>query len=515
LTINAGLCDDFIKKQETKVKLLKYPYPYSAALTIASDTHQVNLAVENFEAIHVLINTEAKILRGSKNWNLLFDDHEISKNADWHNGVHGFGLPIADSMYLFQRKIGLYKSYDEEKGKPVSQYHNGQDLREIIDRWLRLGWVDTLHTPGPGHITRDATATGLKWLHQRPYGHLKVWTNHSLTKTPTCIEPDQPAFPLVIKNVIKCGTATLCWLGLEPIARKIASDPYPKPFPRNQKMVLWILGCLFFITSFALFTCLIFRKFRKRILLISNIVILLSVTTILSSSTLHYAQGDNPRSEYYHADLLRNFGIRYYWMISNLPDYKTHIADTLVLPERSYGGRPSCLRIVALDDGSKCFAFGRCYKGRLGVHSLELLTETELEKICKVGGTSIIYTHWNVWPKEVFTAKTLEGLTLLRRYYDIKRIWVAPTSKILNFTFIRAYLEYNLRIVNDRCIIDILRIRNPVGEPFVPSIDDLRGISFECPIDELVKVQIDGKPIEENKLEFLHLKDRLIVRFPI
>ena len=55
LTTNTGLCDNFIKKQETKVKLLKYPYPYSAALTIASDTHQVNLAVENFEAIHVLM----------------------------------------------------------------------------------------------------------------------------------------------------------------------------------------------------------------------------------------------------------------------------------------------------------------------------------------------------------------------------------------------------------------------------------------------------------------------------
>jgi hypothetical protein len=250
-------------------------------------------------------------------------------------------------------------------------------------------------------------------------------------------------------------------------------------------------------------------------LLISSTLVFLFLLTTLSFSKLHYAQGDNVDSQYYHADLLRQFGFRYYWMISALPDYQTHIQDTLILPERSFGGRPSILRVVAIDDGSKCITFGRGSKGRIGLNSLELITQQELEKLCRVGGTGILYTHWNVRPKKVFTARALEGLTLLRRYFDEKRIWVSPTSEILQFNFVRAYLEYKVRIENGKRIIDIVRIRNPVGEPFVPSVDDLRGISFECPVNESVEIQINGKALEENKTEFLHLKDRLIVRFPL
>jgi hypothetical protein len=202
-------------------------------------------------------------------------------------------------------------------------------------------------------------------------------------------------------------------------------------------------------------------------------------------------------------------------MISSLPDYQTHIPDTLILPERSFGGRPSCLRIVRLDDGSKCLAFARCSKGRLGMHSLELLTKEQLEKLCKVEGTAIIYTHWNVAPKEVFTDRALEGLNVLKQYHDSRRIWVEPTSKILNFTFIRAYLEYDERLVNGIHIINIIRIKNPVGEPFIPSLEDLRGISFKCPVNVSVEIQIDGKKLEKNMTEFLQLKDHLIVRFPL
>jgi hypothetical protein len=202
-------------------------------------------------------------------------------------------------------------------------------------------------------------------------------------------------------------------------------------------------------------------------------------------------------------------------MISDMPGYQSSIPDTLILPERQFGGRASFFRIVALDDGSKCLTFSRCYKGKFGMKSLELLTEKELEKLCKIGGTAIIYTHWNINPREIFTARALEGLTRLRQYNESGRIWVEPTSKILDFTFVRAYLEYEVRLSNGKRIIDIVQVRNPVGEPFVPSVNDLRGISFECPVNELVEIQIDGKALKKNKTEFLQLKDRLIIKFPL
>jgi hypothetical protein len=117
LNSNSGRCEDFADGKETNVRLLKYPYPYSAALTIASDTHQRKLAVENLEAVHKLINSHTKIKKGSKSWRLLFDDPEIKNHEDWREGINGFGLPIADSMFLYQGKIGLFASYDEEKGE--------------------------------------------------------------------------------------------------------------------------------------------------------------------------------------------------------------------------------------------------------------------------------------------------------------------------------------------------------------------------------------------------------------
>lgn len=43
LIANSGRYEDFADGEETNVRLLKIPYPYSAALTIASDTHKTDL----------------------------------------------------------------------------------------------------------------------------------------------------------------------------------------------------------------------------------------------------------------------------------------------------------------------------------------------------------------------------------------------------------------------------------------------------------------------------------------
>ena len=134
--------------------LLKFPYPYKAAVTVCSDTHAMPL--ESFEAVHRLVNTRETILPGTDDWTRLFLDPEIPRL--WPDGVPGFALPIADTFWLYDHRIGVFERFDEESGQPVPNRARGFDWPKIIDRWLELGWVDTLHTPGQGPITREATA---------------------------------------------------------------------------------------------------------------------------------------------------------------------------------------------------------------------------------------------------------------------------------------------------------------------------------------------------------------------
>ena len=496
----------------TKIKLLKLPYPFRAALTVCSDTHAA--PVETFEAVHALINSRNYIKRDSEKWLRLFSDPEIDKNPAWRDGIDGFGLPISDTMWLYDPAIGVFESNDEEAGQPIPHMHNGRDFREIIDDWLQRGWVDALHTPGEWHISREATATGLKWLQERPHRHLKVWINHAYKATPTCVGPERPR-PM-LKNVLKLSTAALCSVGLESLVRKIILSPRPILVPLGQRQTFWLLAILFYSSALWLFFCLIMKRLRRRKNFIIGTIILLSVAVVLQLTHLQYLQGDNPKSPYYHADLIREFGIRYFWLIHSQPGYDTHVAGTLVLPEQAILGRPSILRVVSLDDGSRIMAFGRVWKKSQNAYgSLELLTADALENLCDRQGTSIIYTHWTQEPKKVFTARALRGLAHLRRFYEAGQVWVAPTSRIIHFTFIRAYLEYKVRRENGRTVIEIVQVNNPSGKPFVPTLEDLRGISFECPLNEPTEVRVGEKQLEEGTLESFTRGDRVVLRFPL
>lgn len=501
------------KPNRTNISLLKFPYPYCAALTISSDTH--NTPVETFEAVHLLINTDKHIIKDSDPWQRLFTDPNIEKCEAWHDGIKGFGLPIADSMFLYNSGIAVFDSYDEKNDKLVPNYYDGRDFREIVDDWLIKGWIDTLHTPGPGHIPRKWVKKGYIWLKERPIRHLKVWSNHSIRVTPTCLEPDQSALPFVLNNIIKLETAVLYWAGMGSLVQKFVNNPFPCAYPKGQNALLWIMSFLLVLIGVLIMICSIVKGLRRYKILIILGLFLVSLLIVLYVIPLHFGLGDNPSSKYYHADLTRTFGIRYYWLVFSIAGYESLVSDTLLLPESEYGGRPSILRVVQLDDDSKIIVFSRCLKGSGGVRSLEMLTEQALENLCNRGGTSILYTHWTARPKEVFSAEALEGLKRLQNFYEEGRIWVAPTSEILDFTFIRTFLEFATHFDNHKCFIEISHVNNPVGQPFVPTLDDLRGISFDCPADLPVEITICGKRIDMDLLKKITKEDRVIIYFPL
>ncbi len=501
--------------RQSAVRLLRIPFPYEAAVTVCSDTH--GTPVEVFEAVHKLVNSRSRIQRGSKTWQLLFDDPQIENHDQWRDGIDGFGLPIADSCWLYHQEIGIFASFDAENGIPVTHSHKGEDFRDIVDRWIRNGWVDTLHTPGPRDIQREATRQGLQWLQQDPRRRLNVWTNHSASGTPTCIEPDDaPLAQSVLKNLAKLGTALLWYCGARELAEGIAVDPFPQAFPRGQRVLCWTLSVVLVLAALAVPVCVAVRRFRRLRCFLAIGSAAFAALAILYVTPAQYAQGDNPGSPYYCADLVREAGFRYFWTIAVHDGHSGAVpTGKLALPERDWHGRSSLFHLMEMDDGTSCLVFARTYKEAYGMKSLETLTETSLEELCEKSGISILYTHWVNPPQEVFTAKGLTGLRLLQRHYDQKRIWVARLSDILDFEFARTFLEYEVREADGKRIIDIQNIKSPVSKSFAPSPADLSGISFECPADRPVEVLVGGEPVDPDSLVFHRSAESLVVQFPL
>jgi hypothetical protein len=495
-----------------EVVLLKFPYPYRSALTIASDTHMPS--VETFTAVHILLNSTSLIPKGSRAWQLLFSDPAIEKREAWRTGISGFGLPTADSFWFYHPVTGVYTSFDDAAEVPLPHFKDGIDFRDIVDSWIRRGWVDTLHTAGEGNISRSALKAGFAWMASDPHRRLRVWSNHTYTETPTCMGPAElRALPLVLKNMAKIVTTGMCLLGGERLARRIAANPYPSPFPEGQQLKGYLLAALLVACLLWLLYCLARPGARRPINFAFGVLALGICLAALHVMELDYCQGDNPESPYYCADLVRQAGFRYYWLLPGASGYQPEIPGTLRAPQWSYGARQAGLSLVRLDDGTQVFAYSRCYKGDRGLRTLDLLTDAALSDLCEQEEMSILYTHWTDSPKEVFDATGLDGLARLRRYREQGRVWVAPTSVLLQFTFVRTFLEYSSRLENGLRVIDIGRVSDPTDAPFMPSLSDLRGLSFDCPAGPPITVQVAGQRVDPSEYDTIAAGGRTIVRF--
>jgi hypothetical protein len=115
----------------------------------------------------------------------------------------------------------------------------------------------------------------------------------------------------------------------------------------------------------------------------------------------------------------------------------------------------------------------------------------------------------------VFTAKALDSLARLRQWYEAGRIWVAPTREILDFTYMRTFVDYAARVEGTIRVIDVLRVRPPVGEAFVPSVEGLAGLSLECPKDLPVEVRLAGRPLPSEAVKVATLRDSVVVYVPL
>jgi hypothetical protein len=146
------------------VVLRKFPYPYQAMLAISPDADHETL--RKFNLVHEFLNTHAR--------------------TPWGPGL---GLDVADSFFMYN---GSNVPTQTDVGKPLSDelsYFKGtSDVRygaDVIDRYIHVGWIDTLHTFGDFTMTDSRQTKFTRALAERAIAALRahgdeitVWTDH-------------------------------------------------------------------------------------------------------------------------------------------------------------------------------------------------------------------------------------------------------------------------------------------------------------------------------------------------
>ncbi len=444
------------------VRLAKFPYPYEAAFTVASDID--NASYDRFTAVHALFCGREVIRPGTRPWQTL----GLSESSPWYDpaagGVRGLGLELADSFFLVADDVsmGMYR-HDQATGNFVEGSSDGHNTCEAIRGWIKTGQMDAFHSFL--HHRRDQLLPLLSgfyaWCEREGVAKPMTWINHSLAVTPTGLCP-----------------STLRPNRLVRLGRLMARAAVGPLFGRSRRPLgeafVWYLG-------------------------------------------------DTPGSPYYVNDVLSANGLRYVWLNMSADS----LANVVALPEHRYGDESSILDVVTMDDGVRYFRFPRCY-GKVDpppgfvcalrqaggtIDTSVLLTEANLERLCREGGTCILYTHWTLARGFPLSDETLGRFQRVRTYRDAGRLWVAPLSRLLEWTRRRTFLRYTAHRENGRIVIDIVGVQDPVVGQETLRPQDAEGLAFTIPGGTgavVVRVGRDTLPAEA-----VHTQGDLCwVRFP-
>jgi hypothetical protein len=417
-----GIADD------TAARLRKYPYPYVAAVTVASDIDDASY--NRFSAVHALFCRPEVIRPGTPAWEIL----GLTDGSAWYDkaagGVPGLGLELADTFFLIgdDLSMGMYQ-FDPESGAFREDVSDGQNACAAIKDWIRQGEIDTFH--GFMHYTRDQVLPLLgrfyEWCESEGVAKPRTWINHSVRKCPTGLSHDS----FRPNRAIAFG-------------RQLARFVLGPLTGRERRPVRWRQPWFY---------------------------------------------GARPGSPYYVNDVLRANGLRYLWLEADHDE----LPNVIALPEYQYGGRPSILEPVTMDDGTRYYRFRRCYgkvnappgvtvalrTSKAGFDASMLFTPENLDHLCAVQGTCILYTHWTVARSLPVQDATIANFHRLRTYRDRGKIWVTRLSRLLEWTRLRTFLEYRAHLESERLIIDLDSVNDPVFGRRELTPGDCGGLAFD------------------------------------
>ena len=109
----------------------------------------------------------------------------------------------------------------------------------------------------------------------------------------------------------------------------------------------------------------------------------------------------------------------------------------------------------------------------------------------------IVYTHLglNSDCSQVIAKETQIALRDLAREYETGNIYITTTSKLLNYYLNHKYINWSYETKGDKVIIKISSVEDPVFGSFVPTVEDLQGITFYVPDKDKARIYIGDKGI--------------------
>lgn len=210
-----------------------------------------------------------------------------------------------------------------------------------------------------------------------------------------------------------------------------------------------------------------------------------------------YMQGATPGSPYCIEGLLAREGVRFVWA--------DHYDSQYVYASMLYP--------IRLPNGRSIWGFHRFTGTRRIVHVrqyacadwtnlwnpsqlFEQLAPWRLDALIRRGGYTIIATHLegnaNRQPLNDQTIAALRHLAALQRQ---GRILVASTPRLLLYNLVRVGVRYDVLRTDGRVIIDIRQVVDPVDGNFIPTVADVRGLTWDVPYPQRALIEIAGHPV--------------------
>ena len=201
----------------------------------------------------------------------------------------------------------------------------------------------------------------------------------------------------------------------------------------------------------------------------------------------------DPKSPYYHTDLTIDNGIRYVW-------------DSIGMSQFAYDNP---LFPIKLRDGRQVWGFERythdIVKGKYNwtweTHELHRqITKQRLDQLVQERKFSIVAQHLG---KESdgfpFNPIDIQALQLLKTYQDEGKILVARTSRLLDYARAQKFVRYSITQIEGKTYINIKSIEDSVLKPTMPTMDEIRGLTFyvDDPNNTYVLLNLTSIPKEQ------------------
>jgi len=248
------------------------------------------------------------------------------------------------------------------------------------------------------------------------------------------------------------------------------------------------------------------------------------------SSTRASSLGDNIGSGVYHTDFsLPQLGLRFFWIgdVSAIVGQGRPVAPAAFFSALDRGHKldsfyncsmkelvkfsaaPFTAKYSArihndliwpgeLEDGQRVFFFSRCnisHKQYADVDGLaENLRPEVLRALVEAGGYMVVYTHLGMnggYP--YLTEEACRNLEKLAARNREGEVLVATTGRLLNYYANTKYLNWHSEVDKGGVLICIDSISDPVRGEFVPSPEELRGVTFYVKDPRAVHMDIGGK----------------------